>query len=176
MLLKPDAVLVSGFYLMRQHMNLLVLGIGNLVMNDDAAGVLAAQELAEKYNHKWDNLLVLDGGTLGLDLLGYIEWADRLVLVDAVDMGLEPGTVMMLEGDDIDVAFENKLSAHQMGMKDMLLTAELIGNRPDEIVFYGIQSGTIQMDMELSEAVRKNMPKLISHIEDEITTFLNHNA
>lgn len=155
-------------------MNLLVLGIGNLVMNDDAAGVLAAQELAPKYNNKREDLLVLDGGTLGLDLLGYIEWADRLVLVDAVELDMEPGTVVKLEGDDIDTAFESKLSAHQMGMKDMLLTAELIGHRPPEIVFYGIQAGTVQMEMELSEAVKANMPKLISHVEAEIKDFLNN--
>jgi len=155
-------------------MNLLVLGIGNLVMNDDAAGVLAAQELAPKYNNKREDLLVLDGGTLGLDLLGYIEWAGRLVLVDAVELDLAPGTVVKLEGDDIDTAFESKLSAHQMGMKDMLLTAELMGHRPPEIVFYGIQAGTVQMDMELSEAVKANMPKLISHVEAEIKDFLNN--
>ncbi|MGD9808200.1 MAG: hydrogenase maturation protease [Deferribacterales bacterium] len=155
-------------------MNLLVLGIGNLVMNDDAAGVLAAQELAPKYNNKREDLLVLDGGTLGLDLLGYIEWADRLVLVDAVELDMEPGTVVKLEGDDIDTAFESKLSAHQMGMKDMLLTAELMGHRPPEIVFYGIQAGTVQMEMELSEAVKANMPKLISHVEAEIKDFLNN--
>lgn len=154
-------------------MNLLVLGIGNLVMNDDAAGVLVAQELAPKYNNQRDDLLVLDGGTLGLDLLGYIEWADRLVLVDAVELGMEPGTVVKLEGEDIDVAFESKLSAHQMGMKDMLLTSELMGQRPAEIVFYGIQSGTIEMDMELSEPVKNNLPKLTSHVEEEIKDFLS---
>lgn len=153
-------------------MNLLVLGIGNLVMNDDAAGVLVAQELAEKYNNRRDDLQVLDGGTLGLDLLSYIEWADRLVLVDAVDLDMEPGTVVKLEGEDIDVAFESKLSAHQMGMKDMLLTSELMGHRPAEIVFYGIQSETIQMEMELSPHVQNNLPKLSGFVEQEIVRFL----
>jgi len=155
-------------------MNLLVLGIGNLVMNDDAAGVLVAQDLAVKYNNKRDDLLVLDGGTLGLDLLGYIEWADRLVLVDAVELDMDAGTVVKLEGEDIDIAFESKLSAHQMGMKDMLLTSELMGHRPEEIVFYGIQAGTVQMDMELSEPVKANIPKLTSHVEAEITAFLSN--
>jgi len=157
-------------------MNLLVLGIGNLVMNDDAAGVLVAQDLAKKYNKQREDLLVLDGGTLGLDLLGYIDWADRLVLVDAVDLNLQPGTVVKLEGDDIDVAFESKLSAHQMGMKDMLLTSELMGERPEEIVFYGIQSGTVQMEMEVSDEVKENLPKLTAHVEEEIKTFLAQHA
>jgi hydrogenase maturation protease len=154
-------------------MNMLVLGIGNLVMNDDAAGVLVAQELDKKYKDRPENLKIIDGGTLGLDLLVFIEWADKLVLIDAVNLDLEPGTVVKLEGEDIDVAFENKLSAHQMGMKDMLLTAELMDYRPEEVVFYGIQSGNVEMDMELSKSVQDNIPKLQEHVEKEIKDFLS---
>jgi len=153
-------------------MNMLVLGIGNLVMNDDAAGVLVAQELDERYKDRPENLQIIDGGTLGLDLLVYIEWADKLVLIDAVDCGLDAGTVVKLEGEDIDVAFESKLSAHQMGMKDMLLTAELMDYRPEEVVLYGIQSGNVEMDMELSAPVQSNLKKLSEHVEEEIRTFL----
>jgi len=153
-------------------MNMLVLGIGNLVMNDDAAGVLVAQELDERYKDRPENLQIIDGGTLGLDLLVYIEWADKLVLIDAVDCGLDAGTVVKLEGEDIDVAFESKLSAHQMGMKDMLLTAELMDYRPEEVVLYGIQSGNVEMDMELSAPVQSNLKKLSEHVEEEIKTFL----
>jgi len=153
-------------------MNMLVLGIGNLVMNDDAAGVLVAQELDDRYKDRPENLQIIDGGTLGLDLLVYIEWADKLVLIDAVDCGLDAGTVVKLEGEDIDVAFESKLSAHQMGMKDMLLTAELMDYRPEEVVLYGIQSGNVEMDMELSAPVQSNLKKLSEHVEEEIKTFL----
>ncbi|MGE4266601.1 MAG: HyaD/HybD family hydrogenase maturation endopeptidase [Deferribacterales bacterium] len=152
-------------------MKLLVLGIGNLVMNDDAAGVLAAQELMKEFPST-DTLRVMDGGTLGLDLLVYIEWSDRLIIADAVDFGMEPGTVVKVDGDDIDAVFENRLSAHQMGMKDMLATAELMGVRPKEVVLYGIQTGSIEMDMTLTPQVEAGIPKLISHLRDEITAFI----
>lgn len=152
-------------------MNLLVLGIGNLVMNDDAAGVLAAQELMEEFPEQ-ENFRVMDGGTLGLDLLVYIEWADRLVIADAVDFGLEAGTVVRVDGNDIDAVFENRLSAHQMGMKDMLATAELMGVRPKEVLLYGIQTDSIEMDMTLTPKVAENMPKLIEHLRSEIKAFL----
>ncbi|WP_303851744.1 HyaD/HybD family hydrogenase maturation endopeptidase [Seleniivibrio woodruffii] len=155
-------------------MKLLVLGIGNLVMNDDAAGVIAAQELMKEFPER-DNLRVMDGGTLGLDLLVYIEWADRLVIADAVDFGLEAGTVVRVDGNDIDAVFENKLSAHQMGMKDMLATAQLMGVRPAEVMLYGIQTASVDMDMTLSPQVEANIPKLIENIRKEITDFLANN-
>lgn len=151
-------------------MKLLVLGIGNLVMNDDAAGVLAAQTLAKEFPQT-DDLLVMDGGTLGLDLLPYIEQAENLIIADAVEFNLAPGTVIRLEGEDIDPVFENRLSAHQMGMKDILTTAELMGIRPKKITLFGIQSQNTEMDMELSPEVSAAMEKFIGHIRDEIKRY-----
>ncbi|TCK62133.1 HyaD/HybD family hydrogenase maturation endopeptidase [Seleniivibrio woodruffii] len=149
-------------------MKLLVLGIGNLVMNDDGAGVLAVQELMKEFQET-ETLRIMDGGTLGLDLLVYIEWADRLIIADAVDFGLEAGTIVCVDGDDIDTVFENKLSAHQMGMKDMLATAALMGVRPKEVRLYGIQTKSIEMDMTLSPEVSAALPKLTEHLRKEIS-------
>ncbi|MGE4497198.1 MAG: hydrogenase maturation protease [Deferribacterales bacterium] len=157
-------------------MKLLVLGIGNVLMNDDAAGALVVRGLEEKYAGMDENLRVIEGGTLGLDLLPLLEWADRLVLADAVDLDLPAGTVVRIEGDDVAPVFENKLSPHQMGMKDLLLTAELAGYRPPEVVLYGIQVKSIQMDMTLSPEVAENCAKLSKHIEEEIENFLSARA
>ncbi len=157
-------------------MKLLVLGIGNVLMNDDAAGALVVRSLEEKYADADENLRVIEGGTLGLDLLPLLEWADRLVLADAVDLDLPAGTVVKIEGEDVSPVFENKLSPHQMGMKDMLLTAELAGYRPPEVILYGIQVKSIQMDMTLSPEVAENCPKLRKYLEDEIENFLSARA
>ncbi len=152
-------------------MNLLVMGLGNLLMNDDAVGVLVIEELKKRFEET-DTFKIVDGGTLGLDLLHFIEWADKLILVDGVDLKLEPGTVVKIEGEDINVVFESKLSPHQMGLKDILLTAELIDCKPKEIVLYGIQTKSIEMEMALSDEVRGNLPKLIDNVSKEITTSL----
>lgn len=149
----------------------MVLGIGNLLMNDDAAGVLVAQELEKEYSGMNENLRIVDGGTLGLDLLPLIEWADKLILVDAVDIELEPGTVVRIEGEDIDPVFESKLSVHQMGMKDLLLTAELTGCRPKEVVFFGVQTENVNFDMQVSESVNRSLGKLTNAVKEE---FLKH--
>lgn len=145
----------------------LVLGLGNILMNDDAAGVLVAQNLSKKYPDT-EQIRIMDGGTLGLDLLGYIEWADKLIVVDAVDIGHPAGTVVRIEGEDIDPVFENKLSPHQMGLKDLLGTAMLTGGLPAEIVLFGIQTESIQMEQELSKEVAANMEKLEKETEKEL--------
>lgn len=152
-------------------MKLLVLGIGNLLMNDDGAGVRAVQKLAEEFPQS-DDILVMDGGTLGLDLLGYIEQTDNLIIADAVEFGLKPGTVIRLEGEDIDPVFENRLSAHQMGMKDILTTAELMGIRPKNITLFGMQSENTECDIELSPEVAAGMEKFIGHIREEIHKYI----
>lgn len=153
-------------------MKFLVLGIGNTVMTDDAAGSRVANELGEKYKDAHPDLQIIDGGTLGLDLLPYIEWCEKLVLIDAVDLGLPAGTVVKIEGDDIESVMEHKLSPHQMGMKDLLITADYAGYRPTDAVLYGIQVKCYEMGLELSEEVQANYAKLLSHVEAEITAFL----
>ncbi|MBZ4642634.1 MAG: hydrogenase maturation protease [Deferribacteraceae bacterium] len=152
--------------------NILILGLGNLLMDDDSAGVVITQELKNEILED-EQLKIVEGGTLGLDLLNYIAWADKLIIVDAIDMGFEPGTVIRAEGQDIDPIFESKLSPHQMGLKDILLAAELIGDRPEEIVLFGIQVESIQMNMTLSEKVKKNMQKLKSKVIEELNISKN---
>lgn len=146
---------------------ILVLGLGNILMNDDGAGVVVVRELKKTFFES-ENFKIMDGGTLGLDLLGYIEWADKLIIVDAVDMGFEPGTVIRAEGEDINPIFESKLSPHQMGLKDILLASELTGKMHDEVILFGIQTESIQMEMTLSKHVSENIEKLKDNVSKEI--------
>lgn len=141
-------------------------------MTDDAAGSLLARELGEKYKDAHPDLQIMEGGTLGLDLLPYIEWCDKLVLIDAVDLELPAGTVVKIEGNDIESVMEGKLSPHQMGMKDLLATADYAGYRPEDATLYGIQIKCYEMGMELTDEVQANFGKLRSYVEAEITNFL----
>jgi hydrogenase maturation protease len=138
----------------------LVLGIGNLVMSDDGIGVRVVQELATRYRFPAE-VLVLDGGTLGLDLLPYLEGVDRLLIVDAVTTGGEPGNLVRLVGDDIPVVFATKLSPHQMGLQDLLAVSRLLGHEPVEMVLWGVHPASIEMAMELTPAVAAQVEPLI---------------
>jgi hydrogenase maturation protease len=129
-----------------------VLGIGNLLMNDDAAGVRVVQALTGKFAFP-EEVMLLDGGTLGLDLLPYLEGVDRLLVVDAVETGDAPGTLVRLTGDDIPLTLATKVSPHQMGLKDLLLVADLQGHAAAEMVLWGVQPASIDMDIEMSPEV-----------------------
>lgn len=148
-------------------MKTLVLGIGNLLMQDDALGVLAAQALQQRYDFP-DDVEVLDGGTLGLDLLPRLEGVDRLLIVDAIDMGEEPGSLFRLAGEEVPRAFAGKLSIHQMGVQDLLGLAQLQGHLPGELVVLGAQPGCIEMGMELTAPVRTSFETLIEGVLGEL--------
>jgi hydrogenase maturation protease len=153
-----------------ERLRILVLGIGNVLMNDDAAGVRVVQALADKYVFP-ENVTLLDGGTLGLDLLPYLEEIDRLLVIDAVETGSATGTVVRLTGDDIPLALATKVSPHQMGLKDLLLVADLQGNSPAEMVLWGVQPGSIEMDIELSPEVAAALTVLQDRVIEELAAW-----
>jgi hydrogenase maturation protease len=149
-------------------MSILVLGIGNLVMSDDGIGVRVVQRLTQSFQFP-DGVTILDGGTLGLDLLPQLEGLERLLVVDAVDLGKAPGTLVRLSGDDVPIVLETKLSPHQMGLKDLLAVAMLQGFSPQEMVLWGVQPGTIEMGMELSPPVAAKIGILMKHVLLELS-------
>lgn len=148
----------------------LVLGIGNLVMSDDGAGVITVQKLQNGYRFP-DAVEIMDGGTLGLDLLPKLEGRERLIVVDAVETGGMPGTCVRLAGEELPIALATKVSPHQMGLKDLLAVAELIGHRPGEMVLVGVQPGSVDMDTELTPAVAARIDELASMVLKELESW-----
>jgi len=136
-------------------------------MSDDGVGVRLAQLLDERYRFP-PGVTILDGGTLGLDLLHYLEGKDRLVIVDAMETGGPPGTIVRLTGDEIPVAFETKLSPHQMGLKDLLAVSRLQGTAPSEMVLFGVQPQCLELGMELSPAVEAGLAPLAEMVLREL--------
>jgi hydrogenase maturation protease len=145
----------------------LVLGIGNLVMSDDGVGVRAVQHLASTYRFP-PGVTLLDGGTLGLDLLPRLEGVERLLVVDAIESGNVPGTVIRLAGDEVPIALATKVSPHQMGLKDLLAVADLQGHLPEHVVLVGIQPASIEMATELSHAVEGSFTELTDQVLVEL--------
>jgi hydrogenase maturation protease len=144
-----------------------VLGIGNLVMSDDGVGVKVVQQLQREYRFP-DNVEVMDGGTLGLDLLPKLEGLDHLIVVDAVETGKRPGTSVRLTGEELPIALETKLSPHQMGLKDLLSVARLLGHSPGEMLLIGVQPGSIEMDTELTPEVEAAVEVLVANVLVEL--------
>ena len=148
-------------------MAILVLGIGNSLMNDDAVGVTAVEELLSRYTFP-AGVTIVDGGTLGLDLLPMLEGVKKLLIIDAIDMGAKPGDLFRLAGEEVPRAFASKLSVHQMGVQDLLAVAELQGHVPEELVVWGVQPGSIEMEMRLTPAVAAAMVPLLDGVAGEL--------
>lgn len=131
----------------------IVIGLGNPLMGDDGIGL----ELLARLQREWDfvpDVIFLDGGTWGMNLLPAIEDAGQVLFLDAVNAGRDPGTPLRLERSGIPRWLGIKLSPHQIDLKEVLALAELRGTLPDQTVVVGIQPGSIDMRTSLSpEAV-----------------------
>ena len=148
-------------------MAILVLGLGNSIMTDDGFGVEVVNTLASRY-HFQDEVTLLDGGTLGLDLLPRLEGVESLLIIDALDMRDEPGRIFRLEGAEVPKAFASKLSVHQMGLQDLLAVAELQGHVPRRLVVWGVQPACIEMGTELTAAVQAAVATVVDKVLEEL--------
>jgi hydrogenase maturation protease len=148
-------------------MAVLVLGLGNTIMTDDGFGVRAVEALSSRCRFG-DEVRLLDGGTLGLDLLPHLEGIERLLIVDALEMHAAPGTVFRLEGEEVPRAFAGKLSVHQMGVQDLLAVAELMGHLPRELVVWGVQPQSIEMGTELTPTVTAALQPVVEGVVKEL--------
>jgi len=136
-----------------------VLGLGNLIHMDDGAGVHAIGALQADSRVPPD-VLLLDGGTQGLSLLPYVSCARRLLVVDAVDAGEVPGTLLRFEGKALH-GLPGKPSVHQLGFADLMVALELLGESPGEVVLLGVQPESTGWGAELTAPVAKALPGLV---------------
>jgi hydrogenase maturation protease len=148
----------------------LVLGLGNILLSDEGVGVRVVERLQERYGLP-PEVQILDGGTLGLDLLPYVESADHLLVVDALELGAKPGTLARLEGDQVPAFFSPKASAHQMGLVDLLAAAHLAGYEPEKLVLWGTQPGKMDVGLELSPAVSAQVEPLVEKVLAELNAW-----
>ena len=136
-------------------------------MSDDGVGVMVAQKLQRNYRFP-DNVEIMDGGTLGLDLLPKLENITHLILIDAVETGNKAGTCIRLYGAELPIALETKISPHQMGLKDLLAVSELMGHSPQEMVLIGVQPGSIEMEIGLTPEVEARLDALVANVLMEL--------
>jgi hydrogenase maturation protease len=149
-------------------MNITLLGLGNILMRDDGVGVHAVKVIQERFAVP-PELDIVDGGTSGLDLLPFIEGRERVLFVDAVDFGKEPGFIGELVNDDIPAFFtKNKSSLHHIGLTDVLATARLLNILPQEVCLIGIQPQGIEMGLDLTEVMQGKLERLVGLIIDKL--------
>lgn len=146
--------------------SLLVLGLGNLLCGDDGLGAAAVAFLDRDFEAP-EEALVLDGGTLGLSLLPYLEDTDDAILVDAICEDAAPGTLVRLTGEEVAPAVRHRLSPHQVGVADLLDGARLHGRYPRRLVLLGLVPVTLGLAVDRSATVKQAMPALVDAVVAE---------
>lgn len=146
-------------------MSVALIGIGNVLLQDERVGVHVVETIRERFSFS-PEIEILDGGTLGLDLLPVIERFDKVLFVDAVNFGKEPGYIGVLEGDEIPAVLYVKLSAHHVGLADLLSVAKLTGVLPEKICLVGIQpqDSEFSFGLELSEQISDKIEPMIEQV------------
>jgi hydrogenase maturation protease len=140
-------------------MRAVVLGIGNTILTDEAAGVRAA----EAFERAWRvpaNVQVIDGGTSGMEMIEDLSGVDLLVVLDVVRTGAAPGTLVHIAGDEVPVFFRRKLSPHQIGLPDVLASLELLDAVPKEIVVLGVEPLSLELGMEMTPIVASRIQRM----------------
>ena len=141
-------------------MRAVVLGIGNTILTDEAAGVRAVELLEQRYQIP-DDVLVIDGGTSGMEMIEDLSDLDFLIVIDVVKTGAAPGTVVKIAGDEIPVFFRRKLSPHQIALPDVLASLELLDAMPKEIVVLGVEPISLELGMEMTPTIAEQVPVLV---------------
>lgn len=143
-----------------------IIGVGNPLMGDDGIGIAAVERLAQLSLPA--AVEVIDGGTGGITLLHLMEGAQRVILVDAVDMGKPPGTIVRFSPEEVRVAGgEAQLSLHEAGLAQVLELGRAMGPLPP-ITLFGVQPLRVARVMELTSPVQGALPQLISAVLAEI--------
>ncbi len=136
-----------------------VLGLGNTLHSDDAVGPQAIQRLRNDARVPEDATLI-DGGTVGLELLTYIWDCSYLLVLDAVDIGQPPGTLVRMSSQELQT-LPGKGSVHQLGVADLLVALRVLARQQPTVVLLGVQPTTTDWGTELSPAVGAVMGSLI---------------
>jgi hydrogenase maturation protease len=146
---------------MENNNKILVLGLGNILLNDEGIGVRVVEEM-EKLNLP-DNVDLLDGGTGGFVLLSLFHEYNTMIIIDAALTDDKPGSIKVLE-PKYSSDFPKSMSTHELGMKDMIESAMLLEKVPKIFLVAVSISPQQDMDMKVTSKFEKQVPKIIETV------------
>jgi hydrogenase maturation protease len=152
-------------------MKVRVIGVGNLLLGDEGVGVHVIR-LMEQTPSPPDVELV-DGGTAGIGLLGFLEDTEAVIFIDAADIKDRPGTFRMFRTEEVrDLCQGRELSLHETGLLNVLALARVTGLWPREVIIFGVQPASLDPALELSPICRAALGELTARIREEIDRLL----
>jgi hydrogenase maturation protease len=149
----------------------LIGGIGNVLLGDDGVGPYLARLLDACFEFE-DEVEVIDLGTPALDLIDQISGKDVVILIDSVDTGEVPGTVILYRKEEIMRQRPAvRMDPHSPALVDALLSAELFGVASANILLFGIAAETFEPSCCLSKAVNASLDRAILQVLKELDHF-----
>ena len=136
-----------------------VIGVGNTILSDEGVGVHAAR-LLQGDPRVPNGVTILDGGTIGIELIPYASDASRVLFLDAMNSGSTPGTLARMTGGDL-LGLSGGLNVHQLGVADLIAALALVSTRPQDIVVLGVQPANTDWGTTLSPDVAAALTRLV---------------
>lgn len=137
-----------------------VLGLGNILNRDEGLGVFCLEPLRARLGSGC-RVELLDGGVMGMSLLPLVEDCSHLLILDAVDAGMPPGTIRDLARDEIVLFSRRKLSWHQLSFQEVLQFASVRGRLPGHLHLIGAQPADLSTGVGLSPEIESVLPGLV---------------
>ena len=145
-----------------------VLGVGNVLLSDEGFGVRAAEALDAAYDFP-DDVQVLDGGVLGMELLRFVTGTEKLLILDALKEGGADGRCRRLVDDEVKAHFREKLSAHEIGVQDVLTFLEVTGKPIGEVVVIGAEPKSLKAGLSLSKEMEPRVSEAAAMAAEELS-------
>jgi len=138
---------------------IVLLGVGNILLTDEGFGVHVVNQLQEDYVFN-PPITILDGGTMGMELLTYMRGMTKLLLVDAINGGDVPGTVYEFPHEEMNSYFTEAISVHEVGMQDILRIRAIQEEPLEDAVVIGVEPESLEIGFEPSEVVQRALPEV----------------
>jgi hydrogenase maturation protease len=152
-------------YSKTDKIKVLIMGVGNTLLSDDGVGIHVTDSL-RPLAARYPEISIIDGGTLGLSLLPDIEDAAALIVVDAGEIGGEPGEIRVFRNEEMDRQLAGKKSTvHELAVADLLAAATMSGKQPDERALVAIQPASTDWGLAPTPHVQKAIPLVRDLVE-----------
>lgn len=151
-----------------QH--IMIMGVGCKLLRDEGFGIHVIERLTSEYDFP-ENISVIDGGVLGMNLLGVISEADHLIVVDVIRNGEKPGTLYRLEGDEIPARIRAKNSLHQIDFLEALTLCQVFDKVPETVIIGVEPEDIVSYSIELTPTIAAKTDAMIDMVFKELQRF-----
>ena len=144
-----------------------ILGVGNVILRDEGFGVRVAEYLDAHYDFP-ENVQIVDGGTLGIELTQCVTGTKKLLVIDSINGHAAPGTRFAFRDDDVLAHFQDKISAHEVGIQDVLALLTVTGRKIPTVTVLGVQPYDLEAGVELSDEMKALVPEVVEEALAEL--------